>query len=184
MKREVMEIAGGRATRRSRSPRAANRSRSASTRARARARTKTGGRAKSKIKSISARGRSAARRGQRATGRATAVSRQRRTSAGNSTTDLNVIRRWAEQRQGKPVSVKGTARGGAAGLLRIDFPGYSGAGRLQEISWEQWYRKFKESNLEFLYQDRASNGQPSRFFKLVSRGGTQRKRARSKSSAR
>jgi hypothetical protein len=97
---------------------------------------------------------------------------------------LNEIRQWAEARGGNPVSVKGTARGrNPAGLLRIDFPGYSGAGRFEAISWDEWYQKFRESNLEFLYQDRAANGQQSRFFKLVCRGTSARKNSRRNSRA-
>jgi hypothetical protein len=73
-------------------------------------------------------------------------------------------------------------------LLRIDFPGYSGAGRFQEISWDDWYQKFQESNLEFLYQDKTTSGQQSRFFKLVCRGtankGSRNARARSSAQRR
>jgi hypothetical protein len=123
--------------------------------------------------------RSSAARGQ-SRGRTT-----RSSGSAKSTTDLNEIRRWAEARGGKPVSVIGTARGAKAGLLRIDFPGFSGAGRLKEISWDDWYQKFQESNLEFLYQDKKD----SRFFKLVSRGGSKRsgsssRRSRSASTAK
>jgi hypothetical protein len=107
------------------------------------------------------------------------------------TTNLNEIRRWAEERGGKPVSVIGTSPRNRAGLLRIDFPGYSGAGRFEEVSWDEWYQKFQESNLEFLYQDKAKNGQRSRFFKLVCRGtangngsrASSRSRSRSRSGA-
>lgn len=99
----------------------------------------------------------------------------RGSGSAKSTTNLNEIRRWAESRGGKPVSVIGTSRRGGAGLLRIDFPGYSGAGRFEEISWDEWYEKFQESKLEFLYQDRAANGGQSRFFKLVNRGTSARK---------
>ena len=97
--------------------------------------------------------------------------RPRTQGAAKSTTDLDEIRRWTEERGGKPVTVVGTAARRKAGLLRIDFPGYSGAGRLQEISWDDWYKQFNESELEFLYQDKPE----SRFFKLVARGTSQGK---------
>jgi hypothetical protein len=42
-----------------------------------------------------------------------------------ATTDHDVIRLWAEARNGKPATVKGTADGDEAGLLRIDFPDFS-----------------------------------------------------------
>lgn len=55
------------------------------------------------------------------------------------------------------------------GILRIDFPGYSGDGSLEEISWDEFFEKFDDANLEFLYQDKLANGRTSRFFKLVNR---------------
>ena len=52
-----------------------------------------------------------------------------------TTTDHEQIRKWAEARGGKPAHVKGTGGGDDTGIIRIDFPGYSGAGKLEEISW-------------------------------------------------
>jgi hypothetical protein len=92
----------------------------------------------------------------------------RRGGSAQATTDHEVIRRWVEERGGSPATVKGTERRGeAAGLLRIDFPGYSGAGKLEPISWEEFFEKFDEAKLEFLYQDKSANGRTSRFFKMV-----------------
>ncbi|MGC3997616.1 MAG: hypothetical protein QM767_09035 [Anaeromyxobacter sp.] len=48
----------------------------------------------------------------------------------STTTDHDTIRQWAEARGGQPAQVASTARGGKAGIIRIDFPGYSGAGKL------------------------------------------------------
>jgi hypothetical protein len=83
------------------------------------------------------------------------------------TTDHERIRRWAEERGGRPATVRGTARDGA-GILRIDFEGY-GAGEesLEPLSWDEFFDKFDESHLEFLYQERTSDGGVSRFCKLV-----------------
>jgi hypothetical protein len=86
-----------------------------------------------------------------------------------TTTDHAAIKKWAEQRGGHPATVKGTESGGEAGVLRIDFPGYSGKDRLEEISWDEFFQKFDEKNLAFLYQDKTAGGEESRFFKLVSR---------------
>lgn len=85
-----------------------------------------------------------------------------------TTTNLNEIKRWAQERNGKPVKVKGTGKNGG-GVLRIDFPGYSGEDTLQEISWDEWYQIFKENDLQFLYQDKTSEGKESRFFKLINK---------------
>ncbi len=86
-----------------------------------------------------------------------------------TTTDHDEIRRWVEERDGRPATVKGTGGDDDAGLLRIDFPGGSGD-RLEEISWEDFFEKFDEKKLAFLYQDETSAGKESRFFKFVSRG--------------
>jgi hypothetical protein len=78
------------------------------------------------------------------------------------------IRRWAEQRGGKPSHVKRTGSEADTGVLRIDFPGYSGADTLEEISWDQWFEKFDERNLALLYQEETAGGERSNFNKIVS----------------
>ena len=89
-------------------------------------------------------------------------------SESRTTTDHDQIRRWAEQRNGHPASVKGTGKGGP-GVLRIDFPGYSGDDQLEEISWDEFFDKFEKEDLAFLYQEKTGSGDASRFFKLVNR---------------
>ena len=89
-----------------------------------------------------------------------------------TTTDHDTIRQWVEERGGWPATVERTARGGSAGILRIDFPGFSGEGSLRKISWDDWFEKFDESNLAFLYVDETLQGDCSRFFKLVNRSGS------------
>jgi hypothetical protein len=90
-------------------------------------------------------------------------------SSSQTTTDLKVIQKWAEEREGKPSRVKSTADDKGGGVLRIDFPGYSGGDSLEEISWEDWYKTFQERKLEFLYQDHTAGGKESRFFKLINK---------------
>jgi hypothetical protein len=84
-------------------------------------------------------------------------------------TDHDEIRNWAEKREAKPACVKGTEGPNDSCLLRLDFPGYSGEGSLQHISWDQWFRVFDNRNLALIVADRTANGQPSNFNKLVSR---------------
>ncbi len=85
------------------------------------------------------------------------------------TTNHDEIKAWVEERGGYPARVKRTARrGGDAGLLRIDYPGYSGQASLEKISWGEWFETFDASKLAFLYQDEVSGGKTSRFSKLVS----------------
>lgn len=91
------------------------------------------------------------------------------TSEAKVTTDHDEIREWVEERGGHPARVKGTERGDSPGLLRIDYPGFSGEQRLEEITWEEFFEAFEENNLAFLYQDKTKDGKESRFSKLVDR---------------
>jgi hypothetical protein len=109
--------------------------------------------------------------------RATTRDGSGRAGSSKRTTDHDVIRRWAEARGGKPVSVRGTGRRGQAGVLRFDFEGYGAGGdELRPISWSEFFTKFDENNLEFVYQERTRDGNESRFFKFVSASGGTRGR--------
>ena len=88
-------------------------------------------------------------------------------SEGEKTTDHKVIRKWVEQRDGRPATVRATEEDGHAGILRIDFGPKDDA--LEEIEWEEFFRKFDESDLAFLHQDRTKDGKLSRFHKFVRR---------------
>jgi hypothetical protein len=90
-------------------------------------------------------------------------------SSAHPLTDHDEIRRWAEERNAKPSCVKGTGGKDDTGMIRLDFPGYSGGDSLQEISWEEWFQKFDENDLALLVQDKTAQGQKSNFNKLVSR---------------
>lgn len=87
------------------------------------------------------------------------------------TTDHETIRKWIEARGGTPARVKATGSNEDPGLLRVDFPGYSGRERLEPIAWDDFFEKFEQKELAFLYQDELRNGEPSRFFKFVRRDG-------------
>jgi hypothetical protein len=82
-------------------------------------------------------------------------------------TDHEEIRRWAEARGAQPTCVTGTGGKGDAGMIRLDFPGFSGAGKLQPITWREWFSSFDRGNLALLVQDKTARGQPSNFNKLV-----------------
>jgi hypothetical protein len=86
-----------------------------------------------------------------------------------TTTNHDEIRRWIEERGGRPSRVKGTGSADDAGLLRVDYPGRGDDEALEEISWEEFFRAFEENNLAFLYQEETAEGSDSRFSKFVSR---------------
>jgi hypothetical protein len=90
-------------------------------------------------------------------------------SSAKVTTDHQEIREWVEARGGYPAHVKRTGSGDDLGILRIDFPGFSGEDSLERIEWDQWFQTFEESGLAFLHQDETAGGEESRFNKLVSR---------------
>lgn len=90
-------------------------------------------------------------------------------SSASKTTDHNEIRKWAEERGGVPATVKRTKSGGEPGLLRIDFPEASQPEEFEHIDWDDFFEKFEESNLAFLYQEKTADGKVSRFNKFVSR---------------
>jgi hypothetical protein len=84
-------------------------------------------------------------------------------------TDHREIRSWAEARGGRPACVKGTGRKGDTGMIRLDFPGYSGGDSLQSISWDSWFKSFDDNKLALLVQDTTARGEQSHFNKLVAR---------------
>ncbi len=88
-----------------------------------------------------------------------------------TTIDHDEIRRWAEERGGKPATVAGTGGKDDAGILRIDFPDRGDPDALQEITWEEFFEKFEENELAFLHQDKTKDGKLSRFSKFVTRSG-------------
>ena len=88
-------------------------------------------------------------------------------SDSQTTTDHDTIRKWAQDRGGRPASVTSTSNADDAGLLRFDFQDKDED--LQEISWEEFFEKFDQKKLALLYQDKTAAGKPSRFFKFVKR---------------
>jgi hemerythrin superfamily protein len=90
-----------------------------------------------------------------------------------TTIDHATIQKWVEQRGGHPAHVKATGSSSDPGVLRIDFPGYSGEGKLEQIGWDQFFDSFDQNELAFIYQDRTRGGKESRFNKLVSRANVE-----------
>ena len=85
-----------------------------------------------------------------------------------TTRDHQDIQRWAEERGGKPSHVKRTGSEEDIGILRLDFPGYTGEDTLEPITWDQWFDKFDERNLALIYQEETAGGERSNFNKIVS----------------
>ena len=90
-------------------------------------------------------------------------------------TDHDEIRRWAEERDASPACVRRTGGGGDIGMIRLDFPGYTGEQSLEHIDWDEWFQKFDESNLALLVQDQLVSGERSNFNKLIGRETAKRR---------
>ena len=85
-----------------------------------------------------------------------------------TTTNHDTIKRWAEARNARPAKVRDTAGRHGAGIIRIDFPGYTGEESLEEISWSEWFDTFEQQQLALIYEDDDSS-EHSNFNKLVRR---------------
>lgn len=90
-------------------------------------------------------------------------------ASASRTTDHPTIQQWAEARGGQPAHVKRSGGGQDPGILRIDFPGFSGGDTVEPIDWDTWFDAFELNQLAFLYQEQTAGGEPSRFNKLVRR---------------
>lgn len=89
-------------------------------------------------------------------------------ASSKTTTDHDFIRKWAQQRGGRPTVAKGTERRQeGVGVLRFDFGEKEAS--LEEISWDEFFDTFEKKNLALLYQDETAEGAQSRFFKFVER---------------
>lgn len=81
-------------------------------------------------------------------------------------TDHEEIRRWAEERGGRPARVAETADDGG-GILRFDFGETDES--LEEMNWDEFFEVFDRKRLALLEQDRTRDGRTSRFSKFVDR---------------
>lgn len=90
-------------------------------------------------------------------------------SLSKTTQDHDEIRRWAEARGARPAEVADTKRENGTGILRFCFPNAPNRNdsNLREISWEEFFQKFDENNLELVYQEETAAGEESNFNKLV-----------------
>jgi len=111
------------------------------------------------------------RRSQTNTSKSGTSASRRRSRSAEPTTDHDFIRSWVEERGGWPARVKGTGRAKSdTGMIRIDFPGFSGSDSLERIEWDEWFEQFDSNQLAFLHRDmRHSDGELDRFNKLVRR---------------
>lgn len=101
-----------------------------------------------------------------------------------TTRDHDEIRQWAEDRGAVPSEVASTERSDEPGILRFQFPDAPNRndGKLKEISWEAFFEKFDENDLELLYQEKTADGDTSNFNKLIHPSDKEHSGKRSSSS--
>lgn len=97
-----------------------------------------------------------------------------------ATTDHVKIREWAESKGGKPAAVERSHEGGDVGIIRIMFPDnpQSEHDNLVEISWEEFFRQFEQSQLALLYED------DNLFSKIVGRDTVEKRKQGDHDAAR
>ena len=86
-------------------------------------------------------------------------------------TDHDEIRRWTDERGGRPAAVHSTHTKDDVGIIRIEFPDAPNARdeNLEEISWDEFFQKFDEANLALAHQEETASGEKSYFYKLIGR---------------
>jgi hypothetical protein len=80
------------------------------------------------------------------------------------TIDHDVIRTWAQRRNGRPSTFLGDER---PWPIRFEFGAPSPDAK--EIGWEEFFVEFERANLAFVYRDVAEGGEPDDFHEFVNR---------------
>ena len=82
-----------------------------------------------------------------------------------TTTNHDEIRKWAEEKGGKPAAVESTHSSDDPGIIRIMFPDAPNSEHdaLVEISWDEFFKEFEDRKLALIHEE------DSMFSKLVSR---------------
>lgn len=170
-----------------------SRSTNARAKSKSKSKSKSSSRGSSSKRSGSSRSRSSASKSASSRSRSgaskskTAARGSRSSASSRPLTDHEEIQQWAEERGANPACVRGTGGGEDVGMIRLDFPGYSGEQSLEHIEWDDWFQKFDDSGLALLVQDTTARGQKSNFNKLVSRETARvsgKKSSRSSSSSK
>ncbi|MDX2154544.1 MAG: hypothetical protein SFV54_27630 [Bryobacteraceae bacterium] len=83
-----------------------------------------------------------------------------------ATRNIEVVKRWAEERGAVPTTVRTRQSGNQVRTLRFIFPASESRGRLEEIEWEEFAEPFNGRKLVFLFQEQMRVGRQSNFFRF------------------
>ncbi|HVX30824.1 MAG TPA: hypothetical protein VHA53_10120 [Nitrolancea sp.] len=92
-----------------------------------------------------------------------------------ATRSHEVIRAWADERNGIPATIMRGEPDDGPVLLDLDFPGYDEED-LQHIDWDDWFEQFDQQDLVFVYQEHKTDGDLSNFFHFDGPLGLQEER--------
>ena len=81
------------------------------------------------------------------------------------TTDHKEIKKWAEKYGGKPQIIDDSQALADSVGIRIDFPGQTDdlflpETKVRDVSWEEFFKKFDELNLAFIYKNEVDLKKP------------------------
>ncbi len=85
-----------------------------------------------------------------------------------TTIDHDEIRRWVEEHHGRPTTADPPAEG-FPGVLQIAFPERGNEAAIDELSWMEFFGKFEDQELAFIYELEPPGQATSHFAKFVPR---------------
>lgn len=92
-----------------------------------------------------------------------------------TTINHDEIQKWAELHHGKPEIVDDPSAGSDLAFLRINFHGgeddifLGEADEEKKLSWKEFFKKFDELNLAFMYDPKGKGEDMSMFYKFIKR---------------
>ncbi len=82
----------------------------------------------------------------------------------NVTTDHAQIRGWVEEHGGQPALVRRVPEVGDSGDLSLEFLVDGQEPELVSISWADFFQRFEDGHLAFVYEEDGPAGQPTWYF--------------------
>jgi hypothetical protein len=84
------------------------------------------------------------------------------------TTDHDIIKRWIQEREGRPATIEGHEEEDGPEALRVKFEDIKNENeKLETIGWDQFFEYFDDEHFAFLYQDETVDGEVSHFYRFI-----------------
>lgn len=85
-----------------------------------------------------------------------------------ATTDHEMIRQWVRERGGAPSMARRVGQP-AEGALVVNFPDDGSDGPVVDISWADFFQRFEDQNLAFVYRESLPEAEDAYYYQLVDR---------------